>query len=115
MSLWNIDDNATKDLMLEFMRGLKRGEATEFVLREAMLAMRQRYADPALWAGLFGLPAKAARQPERVASRVALPRELPTPRVMTVPHGPAQRAVLYEIHKMPWRGNSQVRLCGARR
>jgi CHAT domain-containing protein len=98
MSLWNIDDNATKDLMLEFMRGLKRGEATEFGLREAMLATRQRYADPALWAsvGLFGLPAKASRQPERVAPRVALPRELPTPRVMTVPHGPAQRAVLYE-------------------
>ena len=98
MSLWNIDDNATKDLMLEFMRRLKAGAATEFALREAMLATRQKYADPALWASvaLFGLPSKASRAPERVAPRVALPQELPTPRVMTVPQGPAQRAVLYE-------------------
>ena len=83
MSLWNIDDNATKDLMLEFMRRLKAGAATEFALREAMLATRQKYADPALWASvaLFGLPSKASRQPERVAPRVALPQELPTPRV----------------------------------
>ena len=38
MSLWNIDDNATKDLMLEFMRRRKAGAMTEFALREAMLA-----------------------------------------------------------------------------
>jgi CHAT domain-containing protein len=98
MSLWNIDDNATKDLMLEFMRRLKAGAVTEFALREAMLATRQKYADPALWASvaLFGLPSKASRQPERVAPPVALPKELPTPRTMMVPQGPAQRAVLYE-------------------
>jgi hypothetical protein len=104
MSLWNIDDTATKDLMLEFMRQLKAGVATEFALREAMLATRQKFADPALWASvaLFGLPSKASPQPERVAPRVALPQDLPaprvlpTPRVMTVPQGPAQRAVLYE-------------------
>jgi hypothetical protein len=98
MSLWNIDDNATKDLMLEFMRRLKAGAVTEFALREAMLATRQKYADPALWASvaLFGLPSKASRQPERVAPPVALPKGLPTPRTMMVPQGPAQRAVLYE-------------------
>ena len=79
MSLWNIDDNATKDLMLEFMRRLKAGVPAEFALREAMLATRQKYADPALWASvaLFGLPSKASREPERVAPPVALPRELP--------------------------------------
>ena len=60
MSLWNIDDLATKDLMLEFMRRRKAGAMTEFALREAMLATRQKYADPALWASvaLFGVPSK---------------------------------------------------------
>jgi CHAT domain-containing protein len=98
MSLWNIDDNSTKDLMLEFMRRLKAGAATEFALREAMLATRQKYADPALWASvaLFGLPSKVSRQPDRAVPRVALPQALPTPRTMMVPQGPAQRAVLYE-------------------
>ena len=98
MSLWNIDDNATKDLMLEFMGRLEAGAATEFALRDAMLATRQTYADPALWASvaLFGLPSKVSRQPERVAPHVALPEILPTPRTMMVPQGPAQRAVLYE-------------------
>ena len=98
MSLWNIDDNATKDLMLEFMGRLQAGAATEFALRDAMLATRQTYADPALWASvaLFGLPSKASRKPERVAPHVALPQVLPTPRTMMVPQGSAQRAVLYE-------------------
>jgi hypothetical protein len=98
MSLWNIDDNVTKDLMLEFMRQLKAGAVTEFALREAMLATRQKHADPALWASvaLFGLPSKASREPESVAPPVALPRELPTPRTLMVPQGPAQRAVLFE-------------------
>ena len=76
MSLWNIDDNATKDLMLEFMRHVKARAVTEFAQREAMLATRQKYADPALWASvaLFGLPSKASREPERVAPPVALPK-----------------------------------------
>jgi CHAT domain/Thiolase, C-terminal domain len=52
MSLWNIDDNATKDLMLEFMRHVKAGAVTEFAQREAMLATRQKYTDPVLWAVL---------------------------------------------------------------
>ena len=52
MSLWNIDDNATKDLMLEFLRRVKSGAMTEFALRDAMLATRQKYSDPALWGAL---------------------------------------------------------------
>jgi hypothetical protein len=99
MSLWNIDDNATKDLMLAFMRRLREGAMTEFALREAMLATRQAYADPALWASvaLYGLPSKADRPPERRSPRVALPqnRAAPTMPAM-VPSGPPQRAVLYE-------------------
>jgi CHAT domain-containing protein len=101
MSLWNIDDNATKDLMLEFMRRLKSGAPTEFALRDAMLATRQTYADPALWASvaLFGLPSRASRPPEPTSARLAVPRDLPTslPRsVAAVPSGTAQRVVLYE-------------------
>jgi len=99
MSLWNIDDNATKDLMLEFMRRVKSGAMTEFALRDAMLATRQKYADPALWAGvaLFGLPSKASRPLDR--PRLARPSDPPAPTcpfVALVPSGPAQRVILYE-------------------
>jgi CHAT domain-containing protein len=101
MSLWNIDDNATKDLMLEFMRRLKSGALTEFALREAMLATRQKYADPALWASvaLFGLPSRTSRLREPTSLSIALPTEpaTSTPRSMaTVPSGAPQRVVLYE-------------------
>ena len=99
MSLWNIDDNATKDLMLEFMRRRKAGVMTEFALREAMLATRQKYPDPALWASvaLFGVPSAAPPGRERIAPRVALPQDRPSLRTHTpvVPMGPSQRAVLY--------------------
>ena len=101
MSLWNIDDDATKDLMLAFMRRLRSGALTEFALRDAMLAIRQKYADPALWASvaLFGLPSRASRPPEPTSTRVAVPTGPPTsvPRSLaTVPSGNAQRVVLYE-------------------
>lgn len=99
MSLWNIDDNATKDLMLAFMRRLKAGAMTEFALRDAMLATRQTYADPALWASvaLFGLPSKAVRPRESGAPQTSLPQEPPKPpAVPMVPSGPPQQAVLYE-------------------
>jgi CHAT domain-containing protein len=100
MSLWNIDDNATKDLMLEFMRRRKAGTMTEFALRDAMLATREKYVDPALWASvaLFGVPSKSSPERERAAPRVAVPQDrpaAPTP-MPIVPMGPAQRAVLYE-------------------
>jgi hypothetical protein len=101
MSLWNIDDDATKDLMLAFMRRLKSGVLTEFALRDAMLATRQKYVDPALWASvaLFGLPSKALSPLEPTAPRIAPPTDPAmsvTPFVATVPSGPTQRAILYE-------------------
>ena len=120
MSLWNIDDNATKDLMLEFMRRRKAGTMTEFALRDAMLATREKYADPALWASvaLFGVPSKASPEQERVAPRVALPQDRPTPPapIPVVPMGPAQRAVLYEEDPQdPRDDNSRARWSGGRR
>jgi CHAT domain-containing protein len=72
MSLWNIDDSATHDLMVDFMERLvaDRPDAdertskqhAEEALRSAMLKARERNPDPALWAGfaLFGLPTAAA-------------------------------------------------------
>ena len=99
MSLWNIDDDATKDMMVEFMRRLKAGELTEFALQRAMLTTRARYRDPALWASvaLFGLP---SRRPEtREAPRSgARPTNLTERAAATVGPaiGEAQRVVLHE-------------------
>jgi hypothetical protein len=51
MSLWNIDDAATHQLMVDFVSRYQRGERPESALRRAMIAARARDADPALWAG----------------------------------------------------------------
>ena len=68
MSLWNVDDAATNELMVDFIErvvkdraargGQKLTLAHEEALRQAMLAARARNADPALWASfaLFGMP-----------------------------------------------------------
>ena len=65
MSLWNVDDLATKLLMQDFVARVTEGAPAEFALQEAMKATRSRLPatpaqmpDPALWAGfaLFGLP-----------------------------------------------------------
>jgi CHAT domain-containing protein len=74
MSLWNVDDAATNDLMTDFIgrvvadraapSGSRLTLAHEQALRQAMLASRERNADPALWASfaLFGMPTPAAGQ-----------------------------------------------------
>ncbi len=68
MSLWNVDDAATNDLMVDFVErvvqdragrdGKRLTLAHEEALRQAMLVARARNADPALWASfaLFGMP-----------------------------------------------------------
>jgi CHAT domain-containing protein len=70
MSLWNVDDAATHDLMVDFIERVVADQvrldsggpelAHEEALRQAMLAARGRDADPALWASfaLFGMPTK---------------------------------------------------------
>jgi CHAT domain-containing protein len=97
MSLWNIDDDATKDLMLAFMQRTGAGAMTEFALREAMLETRPRHADPALWASvaLFGLPSPPQRPSERRARSVSPvpPRDAVAPSVL--PDGQSQRAFFY--------------------
>jgi CHAT domain-containing protein/Tfp pilus assembly protein PilF len=58
VSLWNVSDEATRRLMVEFYgEYLKQGNKA-VALRKAMLATRQRYPEPRLWAAfsLFGAP-----------------------------------------------------------
>ena len=57
MSLWNVDDTATRDLMVNFMR-LATQKPPDKSLQEAMQVTRKDHPDPALWAGfsVFGAP-----------------------------------------------------------
>jgi CHAT domain-containing protein len=57
MSLWSIDDQATKYLMIEFMKFLQQFPV-EVALQLAMQRARVGYPDPAYWAGfsIFGAP-----------------------------------------------------------
>ncbi|WAS05963.1 tetratricopeptide repeat protein [Gloeomargaritales cyanobacterium VI4D9] len=55
MSLWRVDDNATKDLMVNYYQRLAKGEGRGEALRQAQLAMlrSQNYAHPKYWSGII--------------------------------------------------------------
>lgn len=57
MSLWSVDDDATKDLMSHFVSSLAK-EPPAAALRQAMLAIRAVQPDPSKWASfaVFGDP-----------------------------------------------------------
>ncbi len=57
VSLWNVSDAATADLMQAFVKQLKTQMPAE-ALRQAMLEVRPRHPDPAHWASfmLYGTP-----------------------------------------------------------
>lgn len=57
-SLWNVDDQATSDLMLAFYRNLKAGAGKAAALRAAQNEIRARYPNPYYWAAftLIGDP-----------------------------------------------------------
>ena len=58
MSLWNVDDAATRQLMTTFIRHAAT-KPPDKALQEAMKETRHKYPnDPALWAGfsVFGSP-----------------------------------------------------------
>jgi CHAT domain-containing protein len=57
MSLWSVDDQATSNLMQSFINYLQTNIPSE-ALRKAMLKMKQKYSEPALWASfvVFGTP-----------------------------------------------------------
>jgi len=52
-TLWNIDDAASAGLMEEFYRGLAGGASVADALRQAQLAVKARYGDPAYWAAFI--------------------------------------------------------------
>lgn len=57
LSMWNVEDRASRDLMVEFYRHLTGGDSPARALRSAQLAMREKYLFPHLWGGFvhFGL------------------------------------------------------------
>lgn len=57
MSLWNVDDQATSQLMQDFINYLTDYIPVE-ALRRAMLDLRKQYPEPSKWASfvLFGTP-----------------------------------------------------------
>ena len=54
MSLWNVDDKCTSELMQEFYRYYFSGNSDEDALRMAQNAIRDKYPSPEYW-GAFVL------------------------------------------------------------
>ncbi|MGZ4881230.1 MAG: CHAT domain-containing protein [Halobacteriota archaeon] len=49
MSLWKVDDEATKELMVDFYDRILDGEGRADALRNAQLAIKEKYPDPYYW------------------------------------------------------------------
>lgn len=62
MSLWSVPDDATRELMEDFYKRLLAGEGRADALRNAQLALRQKYPDPYYWGAFIcqGDPAPLA-------------------------------------------------------
>lgn len=60
MSLWNVDDEATRFLMTHLFELMARAPVPEVAMRLAMQRTRERFPDPALWASFtfYGLPTR---------------------------------------------------------
>jgi CHAT domain-containing protein len=54
LSLWKVDDTATKDLMIEFYKNLLDGKSVRASLKQAQLHQMQKLSDPFSW-GAFTL------------------------------------------------------------
>ncbi|HZF48127.1 MAG TPA: CHAT domain-containing tetratricopeptide repeat protein [Polyangiaceae bacterium] len=79
MSLWKVDDEATRDLMVDFYRNLSAGQGRAEALRSAQLAMLQTPArsHPFYWASF--IPSGDWRELHLPAIPAALPRPAPRP------------------------------------
>lgn len=64
MSLWSVDDTATRDLMIDFVGALRDGLAVDKALRKAAINARRLDDNPALWAAfsVFGAPERLPMQ-----------------------------------------------------
>lgn len=56
VSLWEVGDEPTKELMLAFYKNIKQGMDKAEALQKAQLSIKQRWQDPRYWAGfvLYG-------------------------------------------------------------
>jgi CHAT domain-containing protein len=63
MSLWKVPDEQTQELMEEFYQRLLEGYSRAEALREAQLAMKQKYPDPLYWGAFIcqGEPSELPR------------------------------------------------------
>jgi CHAT domain-containing protein len=52
MKLWKVPDEQTRELMNDFYRRLLAGRGRADALREAQLAMKDKYPDPFYWGAL---------------------------------------------------------------
>ncbi|MDB9516305.1 CHAT domain-containing protein [Roseofilum reptotaenium CS-1145] len=53
ISLWQVPDEATSKLMVDFYKNLQAGENKAQALRQAMLTTMEEYSEPGYWAGFF--------------------------------------------------------------
>ena len=58
MSLWSVDDEATKELMGRFVDLVASGQAVDKALQAAMQSLRKEYPNPSNWASfsIYGAP-----------------------------------------------------------
>jgi CHAT domain-containing protein len=49
MSLWKVPDEETRELMVNFYRGILNGEGRAEALRKAQLALKANNPDPFIW------------------------------------------------------------------
>jgi CHAT domain-containing protein len=58
MSLWSVDDEATKELMEQFVDLVVKGQAVDKALQSAMLKLQSKYPSPSNWGSfsVYGAP-----------------------------------------------------------
>ncbi|MES2263939.1 MAG: CHAT domain-containing protein [Pseudomonadota bacterium] len=52
-SLWEVDDEATAELMMQFYRNIKAGQSKKQALRQAQQALWVRFPEPRYWAAFY--------------------------------------------------------------
>lgn len=65
ISLWKVDDFATRELMIQFYKRLQSGESRMAALRGAQLALREKFPHPFYWGAfiLQGAPGPLSNAP----------------------------------------------------
>jgi CHAT domain-containing protein/tetratricopeptide (TPR) repeat protein len=65
VSLWKVPDEQTRELMVDFYRRVLSGQGVADALRQAQLAMKQKYPDPYFWGAFVcqGNPGPLAAEP----------------------------------------------------